>query len=239
MADRILIVSSSASEHAPYTDITWATQRKYAERHGYDFVADVSNVAAKDEPTHFGQQSLGYLPLRGFIKLDLLLHYLDPVSCQREYDWVVWLDSDLLVTNYDIPISQWTEIRENNDDGTLVLPYDANGHNATVIIANNNDLVYDFLWACNSIGRKYYLRDSWAEMNAMRFFAQTEPYNYLVLYRSIKELCGMPPNAYGIPRRVAAKYEWSKGDFAVHFSAMSTEDRAKFARKYADELGLL
>jgi hypothetical protein len=234
LSDRVLVVSSAAPEHAPFTDLTWATQRKWCERHGYDYVTDVSNVADKDQPTHFGQQPLGYLPIRGFVKLDLLLHYLDPHSCRKEYDIVCWLDSDLVVSNYDIPLSRWMNTTEH-----LLLCYDINGHNSTVIGARNTDLVFDLMLAANTIGRKYFLRDAWMEMNALRFFLQTPPYAGMVNYVSVKELCAIPPEIYGIPRRSVEKYEWASGDFACHFSAMGTEERARFARAFVEANGLL
>jgi hypothetical protein len=191
-------------------------------------------VAAKDEPTHFGQVELGYLPIRGFIKLDMFLHYLNPQSCNREFKGVVWLDADLLITRFDIPLQKWLE-----RTSLLLVCQDFNSLNVTVVAARNDDLVYDLLHMANTIGRKYHLRDSWAEMNSLRFCMALPPYQDIANYVSVKELCAIPPETYPVPERVIKKYEWTEESLGVHFSAMGTEDRAKRAREWVERLGLL
>jgi len=233
MSERVLIVSSAAPDWKPLTDITWATMAKYAARHGYDFHTDVSNVVALARSPMWGEGVTGYMPIRGFIKLDLLLHFLDEQSCRREYDRVCWLDADMLITNYKKPLPP--------NEREIILPYDANGHNATVIMVRNTARVRSFLWACNNAGRTMFLKHDWAEMEAMRYFMQTPPYwgPELVDYVSVKTLCAMPPGVYPIPDVTRKQYEWADGDFAVHFSALPLEIRVQMAREWTDRLGLL
>lgn len=207
--------------------------QRYADKQGYDFVANVSDVHGPVRTPHWGEGVSGYIPIRGFIKLDLMLHYLDKESCRREYDWVVWLDADLLVTNVCIGLDDCMHARP------LVVPFDANGINATVIMAKNQVLVRDLLWAANNAGRTMFLRHDWAEMESLRYFLQTPPYKDVVEYASVKHLCAMPPGVYPIPDVTRKKYEWEPGDFAVHFSALSVEKRTEMAREYVDRLGLL
>lgn len=230
----ILIVTSYPPAWRDLAAITCASHKKYADRHGYDYHADCSDIRAPLRLPNWGAGVSGHIPIRGFVKLDLMLHFLDPKSCKREYEWVVWLDNDLLVTNCEIPLSRWTQY-----DAPLILPYDANAHNATVIMAENTDLTYDLLWACNNAGRSFFLHEDWAEMSALRLFLQTPPYAGMAHYVSVKELCGMPPNVYPIPERVRLKYEWEPGDFAVHFSALSLEKRVAMAKEWVERLGLL
>jgi hypothetical protein len=232
---KTLILTSHPREWHELAAITCATHAKYADAQGYDYHADCSNLSAPNTLPWWGEKPKGAIPIRGFRKLDLMLYYLDPEKCGRQYDWVVWLDADLLVTNYAIPIAKWTD----QTPCGLVLPYDANGHNATVIMAKNTDLTYDFLWACNNAGRTMFIRHDWAEMEAMRYFLQTPPYDYLATYFSVKALCGMPRGQYPIPGRVMDKYTWAPGDFALHLSALSLEKRIGIASYIVEELKLL
>jgi len=206
---------------------------KYAAKHGYDFHTDVSNISAPVRSPEWGAPVTGYIPIRGFIKLDLMLHFLDPESCKREYDYVAWLDADMLITDYEKPLPL-------NDWG-VVLPYDANGHNATVIVASKYRYARDFLWACNNAGRTMFLKHDWAEMEAMRYFLQTPPYSWegFAVYHSVAELCAMPPDVYPIPDVTRKRYEWTSESFAVHFSALSLELRVQMAKEWTERLGLL
>lgn len=199
--------------------------KAYADRHGYDFHADCSEISAPARSPMYGAGVEGYLPIRGFVKLDLMLHFLDPEACRRDYDWVVWLDADMLITNPTIALDKWMK-------SPLVLPFDANGINATVIMARNMPLVRDLLWAANSAGRTMFLQHQWAEMEALRYFLQTPPYAGMCAYYSVKELCAMPDHTYPIPAVTVQKYEWTPGDFAVHFSAMSVEARVEYAKRW-------
>jgi hypothetical protein len=235
VSERVLLVSSAPPSWSALTELTWATMAKYAKRHGYDFHADVSDVKAAARTPEWGKGYDGtYIPIRGFIKLDLLLHFLDPASCKREYDIVVWADADMLFCNYDIPISRWM-----TPDTNLLLPFDPNGHNATVIGCRNSVLVRDFLWASNNAGRTMFLRHDWEQMQAMRFFLETPPYAGMAKYVSVKEVCGMPPNVYPIPDVTRKQYEWEPGDLAVHFSALTLDLRVQMAKKWVVEYSLL
>lgn len=237
MPDRVLVITSYPQSWAELAAITCATHKKWADRHGYDYYADCSDVSAPSRSPEWRAKAEGYIPIRGFIKLDLMLHFLDSASCRKEYDWVVWIDADALITNYDVSLERWTKPGTHD----LVLPYDANGHNVTVIMARNTELVFDFLWACNNAGRSMFIKHDWAEMEALRYFLQTPPYFGMAGYYSVKELCAMPPDQYAphVPKRVSQKYEWSEGDWCLHFSALPLAKRIELASKYAEELKLL
>jgi hypothetical protein len=171
-----------------------------------------------------------------------MLHFLDAAICGTHYDWVVWLDSDLVVTNPDIPLTRWTDEiapyrreRAGETSGAdVIMPYDYNGNNATVIIARNTDAAYNYLWSSNDAGRVMFLKHDWAEMESLLRFRLAPPYDCIVHAVSAKELCALHPGAYEpLPKRRTAPYEWAAGDFAVHLAALPLPRRVQLAQHYA------
>lgn len=223
---KILLVSSYPREWAELAKITCKSHKAYADLRGYDYHADCSNKEDEMSDWHTGQKVR--MGIRGFIKFELILYFL------KDYEWVVWLDADLLITNPAVTIESFVQ----NVPHGIVTGYDFNGTHTTVIMARNHPQVRKFFHACNTIGRRLWLNDPWHEMTSLKHFAQQPPYIGLVGYRSAKELCSILADEYvqhGNPLSVSGEYKWEPGDFALHLSALSTEKRIEFAREYAEK----
>jgi hypothetical protein len=222
--ERTLVISSASQDWKALTDVTFPAMAAWAARHGYKFFPWVCETKDYYYDPHTKNREL--VPVRGFVKMDLFLRFLP------EYDRVIWLDADMIITDYEPSIDDltWSAPHE------LILPYEHNGINATVIIARSTERVYDFMWAVNNTGRKLFLYHDWKEMEAMRYFLMTPPYEDMVTYISAKRLCPILHTEYidaGVPAKVSEKYGWSEGDFALHLSALSVERRTELAREYA------
>lgn len=183
-------------------------------------------------------------PIKYFIKFLLFEHFLNPESCQQEWDWICWADSDTVISNYDIPLEKFFNGRLGTSDedpalGDIVLSRDVNGLHATMIMMRRTALTLGFSWACGNAGKTYWQRDGWGDQLAMRFFLMTPPYASLIRYHSIKELCAMPPDTYPIPKIARRIYEWEPGDFCLHLSALSIGKRIEIAKKVVTEQRLL
>lgn len=172
--------------------------------------------------------------IAGFIKTTLFCHFLP------KYDEVVWLDADLVVTNPSISLADlWkTATHHVNQNNRILMPFDWNSFNATVISAKSCKLTIDFMWCLENTGRGFFMGDPWKEMNAARFFSALPPYDEMIAYSSIKNLCPVHRGAYVpyVPEHVSSGYEWDKGDFSVHLSALSLERRIELARRYQQEI---
>lgn len=245
---KVMVCSSYPPAWSELAAVTIATHKRYAQQWGYEYHADCSDTSYPNRSAEWGRGTEGYIPVRSYIKIDLLQHFLDPASCKREYDWVVWIDSDALITNYDIPITEWTNrvkpYSRNGDNrywcgADIIMPFDFNGNNSTVIMARRTDAAFDYLWAVNNAGRTMFLKHDWAEMEAMLRFRLAPPYDGIVQTYSAKELCAIPPREYPVPARTRVPYEWSEGDWCLHLSALHIDRRVELARRYADELNLL
>jgi hypothetical protein len=221
-----LVITSYPPAWQSLADITCATHKAYCDRWGYDYHADCSHLHDRYFDPILQREER--LPVKGFVKLDLLLHFLP------RYKTVCWLDGDLAITNHSIPIEQWLSLIRKPAE--ILVPFDFNTHNATVIIARSTDLVWEFFWACNNTGRKLFLKHDWVEMEAMRYFSERPPYDKILAYESIKLLCPILPQEYVpyVPLRMSQKYAWEPGAWSVHLSALPLERRVELAREYAN-----
>lgn len=219
----IALVTSYPPRWRPLVAITNKLKGEYAQRWGYHFFTDESELVHE---LLDGRR----VPIRGFAKFNLIEYFLR----HGTYDWVIWLDADLLITNRSIRIEDLTGAVPTNKD--IVLGYDTNGHHSTVFFVRNTQRARDFIWACNNAGRSMFIEHPWHEMEAMRYFLQTPPYNTIAHYLSAKRLCPILHEEYRphIPADIGLEYKWEPGDWALHLSAMSLEKRVELAEKYAD-----
>jgi hypothetical protein len=234
---------------ADLAELTCATHRKYCERHGYEYHLDVSDIWETHRPTRRGEASIGFVPIKYKIKFLLFQHFLDPDACGQEYDHVVWLDSDLVITNYDIPLEKFFNsklaadgIGENGMGfvGDIILSYDCNGLHATVIMMRRSSQTLGFAYANGEAGMRYHITDDWSDQLTMRMFLATPPYQWLPWFHSVKTLCAQPPGIYThTPERARKPYEWSEGDFALHLSALPIAKRIELAQEWIEKYDLL
>lgn len=221
---RILLYTSYPPWWKPLADITTATHRKYAEKWGWDYFADCSDVSGPLSSPWVDQKVAGFAPLRTMIKFPLMEHFMTEAACQKKYDWVIWLDADCVVTNYN------REFRFSSD---VVMPFDVNGLHPTVFAVRNTPLTRGLIWACKEAGTRMFQQHGWSDIMAWRFFLDTPPYSHLVEYVSAKELCAMPPGVHPMPKDVNNLYAWDEYSWTVHLSALSLEKRIELAKQYA------
>ena len=226
-ADIAIVTSYGFSARDTYAKISDQLKWEYAQAHGYHFFADCSELTTVGgtRSPYFGQ----IVPLMGFIKLDLLLHFLP------RYKAVVWMDADLLITNKEKRLE--TPLEEMEHCGSDVgVCQDHNGFHSTVIIARNTPIARDYLWAANNTGRSFYAGDPWHEMTALRHFAQDDRYARRIHYFSAKRFCSIRKAEYApaLPLDIGAEYDWEPGDFALHASALGEGRRHRLFEHYAD-----
>lgn len=234
------------AQWADLAETTCATHVRYCQRHGYDYELNESDVWDHvSSPWLDRPPTVEQAPIRYFMKIRLMRHYLSPERCRKDYDFVVWLDADCLVTNYDIPVTKWlNQGRASNDKddlqlGDLILAYDVNGLHPTVIMARATRRVRGLMWAMSEAGQRMYQMHDWSENLAFRFFLATPPYRDLVWWHSAQDLCAMHPGLYPIPEDVRSDYEWTPESWTLHLSALPLAKRIEIAKVYVEQLGLL
>lgn len=221
-----LVISSSPPAWKHLAEITYASHKAWADAKGYDYYGDVSDLM--DNYYNWHTKTMERRGIAGFVKFDLFLHFLP------KYSRVIWLDADLVVTN---PKYLVLDLQETCADGhkDVLLPYDFNGINATVIIIESTPETMAFAWAVNNTARKFFLGHDWKEMEGMRYFQMTPPHDRLISWTSAKDLCALHPGAYlpYVPEIVTKPYEWEPGCFSIHLSALPLDRRIELAREYA------
>ena len=222
------IVTSYSEAWKPLARITDQLKWEYAKMHGYHFFADCSTSFGAAGTRQSRYPAGDQVSTEGFIKLDLLLHFLP------RYKGVVWMDADLVLTNRDITLESFFD--RFPDKGVMV-EEDHNGFHSTVIFARNQPLVLDYFHAANTVGRSFYLGDAWHEMQALRNFWLDNRYHDLVGFMRVKDACPIYRPEYvqfGLPMDIDPENNWAPGDFALHLGALNLGRRMRLAEHFAD-----
>lgn len=98
---RSLIVTGATENMFPVLDLTLESKQKYARRHGYDFL--VKRCWKGVAKYHLAQyEETMFRHILGFLRVLVCFEQL------KDYDAVMWLDGDSVVTNSDITMEEIT-----------------------------------------------------------------------------------------------------------------------------------
>lgn len=174
--------------------IKWcvASQEAHAKRHGYTRITDESVFVSSRDAT--------------WSKIPLLQKYL------HDYEYIMWIDGDVLVTNQDRKIDEFIDLLE--PDKFLLVARDFQGLNAGVFVIRNCPLAHEFL--ADAWKREELARVLFHEQTAMTDLLATPKYTgraHIIPHRFINII-----NAYDY--RMDPKVHWLPGDFCIHFAGI-------------------
>jgi len=182
-----------------------SSQEEHAKRHGYTRITDESVFVPERDAT--------------WSKIPLLQKYLP------SYDFVMWIDGDVLVTNQDRKIEEFIELMDPSC--FLMIGRDFQGLNAGVFIIRNCTRALDFL--ADAWNRPELSRVLFHEQTAMTDLLTTPKYKggaQIVPHSFINIM-----NAYD--HRMDPKVHWLPGDFCIHFAGIKDpEVRLALQRAY-------
>lgn len=138
---------------------------------------------------------------------------------QRNFDWVLYIDSDAAVSNFNHKIE---DIIARHDGKEIIIAQDSNGVNNGVFLIKNTDKMKEFLQ--KAYGDRNFFHTKTPEQSAMFHYLQTE-YKDLVGIESPHHM-----NAYlnGYADLKSTKEDiknWDSDSFIVHLFQLATEDR--------------
>lgn len=164
------------------------TQEEHAKKHGYTRITDES-VYDPERP-------------HSWSKIRLIQKYLG------DYDYLMWIDADVLITNFDRKIEDFIELM--NPDTFLLMCEDLNGLNAGVFIIKNIPRAHEFL------------KDVWSTNNDSPYWEQASIVHHLPKYQDgvqiIPREYSVIMNAYG--PFIDKEHYWQPGDFCIHFAGI-------------------
>lgn len=228
---RILIISgttdfgrdknSSDNTMEEVFEITLQSKIKYAKKHSYDFLAMRS----------FGNDSLGR-----YKDSDIgFLRALRTFEMLNNYDVVMWIDADSLVTNFEYKIEDFLY----PDNYVLYASYDWLGHYSLSggnFIIQNNDLTKSFL------NNYYNFSKNFKEEQSTLNYIEALQKNYDVNYVKILDhrFLGSIPSIEQYTSRVWGNrpdppHPWTKNSFLVHLTGIGNKERLEILNTHYSE----
>jgi hypothetical protein len=128
------------------------------------------------------------------------------------YDYIMWIDGDVLVTNQDRKIEEFINLLP--PEKFLLIGHDFQGLNAGVFVIRNCPLALDFL--TDAWNRPELARVLFHEQTAMTDLLATPKYNghaQVIPHQFINIM-----NAYDY--RMDPRVHWLPGDFCIHFAGI-------------------
>ena len=113
---------SIGEDYKRYTKYSRETTISYCKKYNFDFIED-EEVYNKDKPIPWS-------------KLLLLLKYID------NYDYIIWIDADILIMNHDI---SFEDIIKKYEEYDIVCGSNERMINTGILIVKNTDFTKTFL----------------------------------------------------------------------------------------------
>jgi hypothetical protein len=138
---------------------------------------------------------------------------------QRNFDWILYIDSDAAVSNFNHKIE---DIITRHEGKEIIIAQDSNGTNNGVFLIKNTERMKEFLQ--KAYGDKNFYHTKTPEQSAMFHYITTE-YQDVVGIESPHHM-----NAYlnGYADLKSTKEDiknWDSDSFIVHLFQLATEDR--------------
>ena len=189
------ILFCSLSDRPDFSQSIFQQNQKYYDKYNFDFIYEDKTLC---EERH-----------QSWSKILLLERELE-----KDYDYVIWIDDDILIMNYDI------------DFRDIIT-----GYNPENILIDDNENMYGYKINCgmfvckNNETTKHLLKEVWDNAKPEHYFDgvwENDTMNeYSVKYKII-------------PHRTFQSFShlYEKGDFSIHFAGLSMDKRIKMRDKY-------
>lgn len=209
------IIGDYVDYYGKYTSVN---MRCYCNRQGYDFIEQEGSIDKSRHPT--------------WSKIKLVENVLD-----MGYDWVMWIDSDAVITNKNIKIEDIISTYDINRDRDI-------NYNKDIIIAKEECcdwtintgtfLVKNSQWSKDFLKKWYgqvqYINVGWMDNSAFiwlhEYDMDVKNHTVLVKQRVLNSFVGAP-GRYG-------EGIWQKGDFICHYAGVSDRTPLKWLGYYGD-----
>jgi hypothetical protein len=185
------------SSYKPVSDITLPNLQEYCDRHGYELTPYENPPIIRDIV---------------WDRIDVILSNL------HKYDWMVYFDSDVLVTNHHIPL---TEFLQNDIILSESIREDGSTHpNDGVLFVRNCQESIDILKRAWDLA---HYPDIFCAQDALEYL--WNHYSAGICIAAQKRFNSFLYSEYGMP--ITTRGHWTIGDFALHLPGRTTARRVE------------
>ena len=236
-----LIITGCDESMYPVLDLTLKSKTEYAQKYGYDLLIQRAFLPYNFKDRHI---SVHYDNI-GFLRVAHAFKHL------QEYDTVMWIDADAIITNKDIAISEIV----GNDDSVLITSYDwtvpegQTNQNHTFSTGNyiirKTDLTEQFyellLTVANSVLQGTVFVEGWTEQYILNtIYAQgSDEVRRCIKVKEHKYLNAVPATIATTktwqdnPHRLESLHSpWNPDCFLAHLTGCTTQDRVQLLQEY-------
>lgn len=206
------ILFLSISDRLKLYNITFPIIQKYCSKYNYDFKYLTSSL---DNSRHIS-----------WSKIPFIIDEMD--SSNNSYDFYIWLDDDIYLTNFNLDIKNIVIKYHFN---CLLFSKDVIDEcplNAGIMVCKNNlstkkllKDVYDLVDEC---GTRY--KHNWEQNAFIKYFT-----NYMSNSLDITIIPHREIQSFYRNYQLPDKYHWKPGDFSAHITGMSLSDKINIINK--------
>ncbi len=221
-AARIAIISLSTQddERKKYNTMTRANLEQYAKKWGYD-LHYYTDILDTERSGHWSK----------------IVAFQQHILSEK-YEWLVWLDDDMIITNQEIKLEQFIE--KYGNDKNFFVQMDAwnwSMLNSGIFFLRVCPWSNNFLQATYDVGtaQPNLKRNCCHEQSAFGELTKRLEFGSKMLIIREKSLQGFHlPEAWWRTNthRSLTHLKWAPGDFIIHFPARSCSERQKLALQY-------
>ena len=210
----VQIYDDNIKQYAEYSRLMNAM---YAHQHKYTYICFEYDL----------------VPVSVSVYYNKILALLSVLQDNRKFDYVLYLDSDALITNFKYKIEEIIQRHQGKD---IIMASDANGTNNGVILLKNTSKSIEFLQ--KSYSDKNFYHTKTPEQTAMFHYARgeylsslgVEPAHFMNSYLDGYEGHNAPADQ--------VKF-WNKDSFILHLMSLSTTDRCTIFKQILSNEGII
>ena len=193
-------------------DKTFVSKLNYVNRHDYDFLS-LKNFG-KDKSGKYGENQIGFLRI------------LKVFNMIEDYDYIMWLDADALITNPSMSVEDF-----QIDNCVFYCSYDWPGKNSLNtgnFILKNTSHTKSFIEAFYNISKTHNLPEEQATINFMYLFTEFKQIIKVLEHKYLNSA----PSEFLVKKEIwknkpSIPFPWKEGDFLVHATGLPNSERVR------------
>ena len=209
---KIAVVQIYNDNIKTYAEYSRLINSIYAHKQGYEYICWEYDL----------------VPLEYSVYYNKILAIHQALKCNMNFDWILYLDSDAIVTNINIRIE---DIIAQHPGKEIIYARDKNGANNGVALIKNTPMMLDYLQECFTA--KQYFHTQTPEQAAMIFTAMSDKYKDKLGWETMQFFNGYLKKYKNMPHDEPV---WNDESFILHLQRYPNKERCRIFRKILDTM---